>query len=124
MPQATPSPTPKPRSGAHGARRLERVAQLHLLTLTLTLTLTPTPTPTPTITRQHSFTFCVRRDSNDGSGVGLIADGRESCLKGLGFPNNGQHGIWWLRRFCSQVYSAERIGAIGLGLVPNPNLRV
>ena len=57
---------------------------------------------------QHSFTFCVRRDSNDGSGVGLIADGRESCLKGLGFPNNGQHGIWWLRRFCSQVYSAER----------------
>ena len=57
---------------------------------------------------QHTFTFCVRRDSNDGSGVGLIADGRESCLKGLGFPNNGQHGIWWLRRFCSQVYSAER----------------
>ena len=44
----------------------------------------------------------------NGSGVGLIADGRESCLKGLGFPNNGQHGIWWLRRFCSQVYSAER----------------
>ena len=57
---------------------------------------------------QHSFTFCVRRDSNDGSGIGLIADGREACLKGLGFPNNGQHGIWWLRRFCSQVYSAER----------------
>ena len=74
---------------------------------------------------QHTFTFCVRRDSNDGSGVGLIADGRESlkglaltltltltltrresCLKGLGFPNNGQHGIWWLRRFCSQAYSA------------------
>ena len=73
---------------------------------------------------QHSFTFCVRRDSNDGSGVGLIADGRESCLKGLGFPNNGQHGIWWLRRFCSQVYSAERIGVIGLGLDPNPYLRV
>ncbi len=93
-----------------------------------------TPSPTPNLDQvpmepavssgQHSFTFCVRRDSNDGSGVGLIADGRESCLKGLGFPNNGQHGIWWLRRFCSQVYSAERIGAIGLGLDPNPNLRV
>lgn len=74
----------------------------------------PTPNPNqvpmePAVSSgQHTFTFCVRRDSNDGSGVGLISDGRESCLKGFGFPNNGQHGLWWLRRFCSQVYSAER----------------